>query len=529
MITSPTRTRVALAVALLALCARPAGAQNPDIYARTLRATALISHPTGGGTGWVVDLEQGLLVTNEHVVRQHGEVEIIFPEYGKDGRSVAELAHYGRQARRFRADVIDADGPRDLALVRLRERPPEGVTSLKLAEEEPRPAERVHSIGNPEASGALWVYSTGTIRQVYRKEWHYADGPARTARVVETQSPINPGDSGGPVVNDAGELVGVVSGKKAEAALMSWCIAAAEVKAYLEEARPLVEPKTAALFHRRGVRTLDRGQAARAVEDLSEANGLDPKSADILADRALAYRARKDYDLALDDIAEALKLNPRHPGAHNVRGCIHTDHGRNDEALKDFRRAIQLDPRIAVFHANRAQAHANKGEFEQAIHSYDEALRLSPGVADWYYHRGLALEQQGNAEKAEEDYVRTIQVDPTYRERLTLHKMRFVRVVNRSGHKLRVHLRYEGAGAEGRLGWLPATGALMWELAPGEAAILTHDNQPVLARRIQIWADSPDTDIVWNAANKDRDTWTAPAAGYRGGAKPETFTYTFNP
>jgi Tfp pilus assembly protein PilF len=518
--------RTAFVVALLAACGRPAGAQDTDVYARTLRSTALILTPTGGGTGWVVDADRGLLVTNEHVVSRHGEVEVIFPEYGTDGRPIAEPAKYG--ARRLKAEVIDADGPRDLALIRLRDRPPAGVAALKFADREPRPSERVHSIGNPDASGALWVYSTGTVRQVYRKEWHYADGPAREARVLEMQSPINPGDSGGPVVNDAGELVGVVSGKKPDAALMSWCIAAADAKGYLAETLPLVEPNTVAAFRRRGLRTLDRGQAPRAIEDLSAAHRLDPKSADILADRAMAYRARKDYDLAGDDIEEALKLNPRHPGAHNVRGCIHTDHGRNDDALREFRRAIQLEPRVAMFHANRAQAHANKTEWDHAIRSYDEAIRLRAGVAEWYYRRGIALEQNGSADKAEEDFVRSVRIDPTYRERLNLYRVRVLKIVNRTGQKLRVHLTYEGPAAENRLGWLPGTGAVTWEFAPGEEAILTHEGRPVLARRMRIWADSPDTKLAWNAV-KDRDTWTAPAVGYRGGAKPEVFTYTFNP
>jgi tetratricopeptide (TPR) repeat protein len=386
----------------------------------------------------------------------------------------------------------------------------------------------LHSIGNPSASGALWVYSTGSVRQVYRKEWRFASGPLRSARVVETQSPINPGDSGGPVVSDDGEVLAVVSGRQPDAALVSWCISVEEVKAYLAEARPLVEPETAELFNRRGLRTLERGQAARAIDDLSTAHRLDPKSADVLADRAMAYRARKDYDLALDDLAEALRLSPRHPGAYNVRGCIHTDRAQNDDALKDFRRAIQLDPRVGMFHANRAQAHANKGEVDAAVRSYDEALRLSPGVADWHFRRGLALEQAGDLKRAEDDYVRAIQLDPAFRERLTLHKARVLQVTNRTGQKIRVHLRYEAPAADGKFAWLPGEGSLTWEFAPGETAVLVHEGGPVLARRMRIWADSPDTKTVWYAA-KDHDTWTAPAAGYRGGAKPELFTYTFNP
>jgi hypothetical protein len=69
---------------------------------------------------------------------------------------------------------------------------------------------------------------------------------------------------------------------------------------------------------------------------------------------------------------------------------------------------------------------------------------------------------------------------------------------------------------------------LTWEFAPGEEAILIHDGRPVLARRMRIWAEAPETKGAWNTA-KDKDTWTAPAAGYRGGPKPEIFTYTFNP
>jgi tetratricopeptide (TPR) repeat protein len=528
---SPTlhRTRVALAVTLLAVCVTQSRAEGTaeEVYARTLRGTALVITPTGSGSGWVIDLEKRLLVTNDHVVGAHEKVEVIFPAYDKGGRPVAEKDYYRKQARRYLGDVIDSDGPRDLAVIRLREQPPEGVTAVKVAEREPRPGDRVHSIGNPGASDALWVYSAGTVRQVYRKEWRYATGPARAGRIVETQSAINPGDSGGPVVNDAGELVAVVAGKLPEASLVSWFIAAAEVKEYVEEVRPLVEPKTAAAFQRRGLRALERGLAARAVEELTEANRLDPKSADVLAGRALAHRARKDYELALDDCDEALKLEPRHAGALNVRGCVNTDRGRFDEALKDFRRAIQLDPRNAQLHANRASAHAGQGEFAQAVRSYDEALRLAPGAAEWHYRRGLALEQGGETARAEEDYARAVRIDPAYRERVTLHKARYIQVANKTGQKLRVHLRYEGQGEDGSWAWLPGKDDLTWELPPGAAGALLLDGRPIVARRIRIWADGMETGAVWHAV-KDRDTWVVPAPGYRGGAKPDAYTYTFN-
>jgi hypothetical protein len=135
----------------------------------------------------------------------------------------------------------------------------------------------------------------------------------------------------------------------------------------------------------------------------------------------------------------------------------------------------------------------------------------------------------GKQQLAEQDYIRAIQRDPGYREKLTLHKVRIVRVTNNTAQKIRVYVRYEGLAADGQFAWTPgATEALAWELNPGESAVLLHDGHPVLARRMRIWAECPETKLSWLKV-KDTDTWAAPATGYRGGPKPELFTYTFNP
>jgi tetratricopeptide (TPR) repeat protein len=518
----------ALTVLMLITCqGHIRAADAEDIYARTLRGTVRVVTPTGSGTAWIVDRERGLLITNEHVVSHHDHVEILFPEYDKRGRPVAESSHYRQHAKPLQAEVIDADRQHDLALIRVVDRLPNRVGALKLASGDPRPAARVHSVGNPSASGALWIYSSGTIRQVYQKEWSYADGSVRKARVIELQTPINAGDSGGPVVNDAGEVIGVVSGKAVDAVLLSWCIAVEEVRAYLEDIKALVEPTTAEAFQRRGVRALERGQTLRALTDFSKAHQLDPKLADVLVLRAMAYRIREKYDLALHDLAEAITLAPDHEGAFNVRGCVLTARGAYDEALKAFSRAIQINPQVSSIHANRGLAHAKKGELDLAVHCFDEAVRLDPQIPDWYYQRGLVLEQQGKLPQAEQDFARAVQGNPAIRTALTKHSVRALRLDNRTGKKLRVHLRYEGQTPNGELTWLPQSGEFTWDLSPGEAMVLSRDNQPILARRMRIWAESPESNTKWLQA-KETDTWTAPAAGYRA-AKPEVFTYTLNP
>jgi S1-C subfamily serine protease len=100
------------------------------------------------------------------------------------------------------------------------------------------PGQRVHSVGNPGRSGGLWLYTSGMVRQVYRKEWSVRSGDRKfdfRARVVETSSPTNAGDSGGPLVNDRGELVAITQGGAADAQLLSFFIDVSEVKTFLAQ------------------------------------------------------------------------------------------------------------------------------------------------------------------------------------------------------------------------------------------------------------------------------------------------------
>ncbi|WP_146575457.1 trypsin-like serine protease, partial [Botrimarina hoheduenensis] len=69
--------------------------------------------------------------------------------------------------------------------------------------------------------------------QVHDIRMHYEDGQQVQARVLQTTSPINPGDSGGPIVNNNGELVGINSSGNTKARLVSYAIDIREVRAFL--------------------------------------------------------------------------------------------------------------------------------------------------------------------------------------------------------------------------------------------------------------------------------------------------------
>ncbi len=76
-----------------------------------------------------------------------------------------------------------------------------------------RPRERNSQLVVPKANElntaqrGLWVYTGGNVRQVYRRAFDLDEGNYHIpARIVEATSPVNPGDRGGPVLNDEGEI-----------------------------------------------------------------------------------------------------------------------------------------------------------------------------------------------------------------------------------------------------------------------------------------------------------------------------------
>ncbi len=108
--------------------------------------------------------------------------------------------------------MIRRDPKRDLALIELASIPT--AKAIPLASKPAAPSETVHLFGNRRDLQQLWGYTSGAVRQRFRTSDGYLWRTQRLAKDCELlalQAPINEGDSGGPAVNNAGELVGVTS------------------------------------------------------------------------------------------------------------------------------------------------------------------------------------------------------------------------------------------------------------------------------------------------------------------------------
>jgi tetratricopeptide (TPR) repeat protein len=391
---------------------------SKKVYQQTVRASAGVFTAGGPASGWIVDKNKKWIITSQHVVGRREVVEVVFPAF-KGKRVIARRQYYWPQDKRVEGKVLHVDSRRDLALIEVPSLPA-GATALKLADDSAEPGEHVHLVGNPAASDALWGYSCGTVRQVYHKQFTYKDSTQEVDAVVgETQVPANPGDSGGPVVNDAGEVVGVLAGSSPPGVeLLTVYIDVTEVKAFLEEAvkRAKVPPParklSAAEHNGRGLEYSQAGQHRLAVEEYSRAVRLDGKMAVAYGNRARAYLNLNDLDKAIGDCDKALKLDPKMSTAYNDRGTAWAGKGQYGKAVADYTRGIALSPGCCQLLANRGCAYTHLEEHDKAIDDLTRALRLGPSSAFVYRSRGVAYAKKGDWAKAIADHTEAIRLDP---------------------------------------------------------------------------------------------------------------------
>ena len=234
-LTNSTRTQIFFATLLLMITGQ-AVLGDAGVYSRTVRSTTWVlaktSSGTSSGAGVLVDKEKKLVITNAHVVGDSRNTVVFFADMKKD-RPVVERDHYLDNVKKLgiRGRVISVDRKRDLAMIEL-EKLPKGIEAVEMADDSVTPGEDVQSIGNAGTTEALWVYSSGKVRAVYQKQFRTGSGE-HDFRVVETDSPINSGDSGGPVVNSKGQLVAITQAISKKARLVSYSVDISEVKDFM--------------------------------------------------------------------------------------------------------------------------------------------------------------------------------------------------------------------------------------------------------------------------------------------------------
>ncbi|WP_442507790.1 S1 family peptidase [Novipirellula sp. SH528] len=211
---------------------------DAEKYSKTLQSTVWIitsdaENETSTGTGVFVDVDKRLVLTNAHVVGDSRSAVIFFADV-RNGLPEVKRKHYLDNVLKLAqpGKVVAVDRKRDLALIQL-PKVPERAKVIELADTSTKPGSAVDVIGNPGGSDVLWVNTSGTVRSVYDKKFKSNHGE-HDFKVVEIQSPIKPGDSGGPVVDNEGKLVAIAQSFSPESPLISYCVDATEIKAFMD-------------------------------------------------------------------------------------------------------------------------------------------------------------------------------------------------------------------------------------------------------------------------------------------------------
>lgn len=152
--------------------------------------------PSGGSTGSGIILSaNGYIVTNYHVVE--GATAIYVQLHGSSSNIKAELVGYSEHD--------------DVAVIKINKtslRPATFVSDCSTC----KPGQRVYAIGSPKGSDYSYTVTAGIISSVNREVKIY-DGSTlkKKMRMIQTDAAVNPGNSGGPIINSAGQVVGIVT------------------------------------------------------------------------------------------------------------------------------------------------------------------------------------------------------------------------------------------------------------------------------------------------------------------------------
>ena len=198
------------------------------VYRERVNGVVLIASTNTVGTGVVVS-EQGDIITNEHVIRDAYKA--------RGDEWVAVWFKPSNGARPVKSDfllarILRRNQRRDLAHIQLTQLMPQTAVVIPLATVMPSIGQEVFTIGHPKTY--LWSFSQGIVSQIRPNyEWKYPDGILRSATTIQTQAPINPGDSGGPLLDDEGAVVGIVVGSATETDGVYFAVSAQHVRELL--------------------------------------------------------------------------------------------------------------------------------------------------------------------------------------------------------------------------------------------------------------------------------------------------------
>jgi len=344
-----------LLVALVVLSAHPVLSQEslPELVRQVKPSVvAITTYDTTGealmtGSGFFV--HPGQVVTNLHVLRGAARAE------------VKTLDGKGKTYPVTGAVAVDEEG--DLVMMSI-DMPAERARAIEFAPLLPDEGEKIFVVGNPlKLEGSVSDGIVSAVREV-----------PNVGRIIQITAPVSHGNSGSPVFNLKGQVIGVVTVKVTNGQNINLAIASARVA------------------------QLTAGRVRQLIELLKRDRASD--MADPAYRNGLESLWLGNYDNALDFFENAVNKNPRRADAWIQVGYCKVKQGKNDDAIRAYQQALRLKPESADLRNKLGDAYYYGGRLQEAIAQYKEASRLRPDNPEAYYNLAVAYDDMGDPDLA---------------------------------------------------------------------------------------------------------------------------------
>ena len=313
------------------------------------------------GSGFFIAPDR--VITNRHVIERSTRAEI----HLLDGKKFPVRG------------VLAVDGEGDLALLQV-DVPKALAIPLPIIRAVPQEGEAIVVIGNPY--GLEGSVSNGIVSAVREISGY--------GKIIQITASISPGSSGSPVVNMAGQGIGIATLQAAEGQNLNFAVPAeriAQLKVSDIQSFSTVASETQKNKH----------SAAQTVYA-----------------QGLAQLSRDDYAKALPYFEKAAETDPNYAEAWYQAGYCYGVLGRHNDALRASRQAAKLRPEWSATYVNIGASSYALGQYKDAVEAYKQALRLDEGNADIQYSLGLTFNKMNRAEEEILAYRRAISIKPDH-------------------------------------------------------------------------------------------------------------------
>jgi hypothetical protein len=337
----------------------PAGAEEslPELIRRVKPAVVSVitynakGEPLISGSGFFI--RPGQVITNLHVI---------------EGAARAEIRTLDGKGKTYKVTgMLGVDEEGDIALLSV-DIPQERPRAVEVAAEIPEEGENIFVIGNPlRLEGSVSNGIVSAVREV-----------PNLGKIIQITAPISHGNSGSPLFNMKGQIIGVITIKVTNGQNINLALAAERLDS-LKPGKLMTFAELAA-----------KPKSSQAPEVLAEwwyRNGLNSLWLG-------------NYDSALGYFESAVDKNPARAEAWIQVGFCKVKQGKNEEAIRAYKQAIRLRPNSYEAYNKIGDAYYYANRYYEAIESYRRAASLRPDLAEAYYNLGMTYLEIGDKQSA---------------------------------------------------------------------------------------------------------------------------------